>query len=122
MASMKRSNISAGYLAYIQGKTEKKTILTIGGELSSIFSRYMKEGRSCIFPLFEDGEVINERTVNSRLTYINKYIKEVCKYAGILKKITSHCSRHTFIDLALTASGENIYQVKDIVGHGRNTW
>ncbi len=118
MATMKRSNISAGYLAYIQGKTEKKTILTIGGELSGIFSKYMKEGRSCIFPLFEDGEVINERTVNSRLTYINKYIKEVCKYAGILKKITSHCSRHTFIDLALTASGENIYQVKDIVGRG----
>lgn len=118
MAVMSKNNAVNGVLVYTQGKTEKRAILPINLELDKIFSRYVKEDRSCIFPLFNDDDVIDERTINSRLTYINKYLREVCKYAGILKKITTHCSRHTFIDQALTVSGENIYLVKDIVGHG----
>lgn len=118
MAVMNRSNIVAGQLIYVQGKTNRKTMLTISPDLDNIFSKYLMTCRSCIFPLFDDGDTIDERTVNSRLTYINKYLREVCKYANIFKKITTHCSRHSFIDHALTASGENIYQVKDIVGHG----
>ncbi len=117
MVAMNKTNIIAGQLMYVQGKTERKTILPISPELDNIFSKYLTTGRSCIFPLFNDGDTIDERTINSKITYINKYIKEVCKYAGIFTKISTHCARHTLIDHALTASGENIYEVKNIVNH-----
>ena len=117
MAVMNKTHIINGLLIYTQGKTGKRSCLPVSEELNEIFSKYMREDRQCIFPFFENRDKIDERTVNSKLTYVNKYLKEVCKYAGILKKVTTHCARHTFIDHALTASGENIYQVKEIVGH-----
>jgi site-specific recombinase XerD len=55
--------------------------------------------------------------IGSKLAYINKYIKEVCKYAGILKKVSSHVARHTYTDIALQVSGGNIYQVQQSLGH-----
>jgi site-specific recombinase XerD len=56
-------------------------------------------------------------TINSRLTYINKYLKEVCKYAGILKKISSHCARHTFSDISLELNQNDVYALKGVLGH-----
>lgn len=117
MTTMKRSYIQEGQLRYTQGKTGKKMQLQIGPELQAIFTKYVSDSRQCIFPLFEDKDLIDERTINSRITYLNKYIREVCKYAGIVKKISSHCSRHSFLDHALSASGGNIYEVKELAGH-----
>ena len=117
MTTMKRSHIQNGQLNYTQGKTGKKMQLQIGTELQAIFAKYISDSRQCIFPLFDDKDLIDERTINSRITYLNKYIREVCKYAGIVKKISSHCSRHSFLDHALSASGGNIYEVKELAGH-----
>jgi integrase len=48
---------------------------------------------------------------------VNKYLKEMAKYCGIFKKLSTHCARHTFTDLALNATNENIYQVQQSLGH-----
>ena len=61
--------------------------------------------------------IVNEIIIGNKLSYINKYIKEVCKYAGILKKVSSHVARHTYTDIALQVSGGNIYQVQQSLGH-----
>jgi integrase len=55
--------------------------------------------------------------VGSKLAYINKYLKEVAKYCGIFKNLSTHVARHTFTDLALEASNGNIYQVQKSLGH-----
>lgn len=117
MATMTVSNIQNGYLCYTQGKTGKKMIVGLSDELNAIFSKYRSDTRACIFPLFEDSDIINERTINSKITYLNKYIREVAKYAGIVKKLSTHCARHTFMDHALSASGGNIYEIKEMAGH-----
>jgi integrase len=117
MATMTVSNIQNGYLCYTQGKTGKKMIVGLSDELNAIFLKYRCDTRACIFPLFEDNDTINERTINSKITYLNKYIREVAKYAGIVKKLSTHCARHTFMDHALSASGGNIYEIKEMAGH-----
>ena len=47
---------------------------------------------------------------------INRSIKTIMKEAGIDKKMTYHCSRHTFATVHLEL-GTSLYQVKDLLGH-----
>lgn len=49
-------------------------------------------------------------------SHISKYLKPWVKAAGITKKITFHCSRHTFATSLLTA-GTDIYRVSNLLGH-----
>ena len=47
---------------------------------------------------------------------VNKRIKKVAKMCGIKKRISFHCSRHSFAVLALTY-GMPIESVSKILGH-----
>ena len=47
---------------------------------------------------------------------INRSLKTIMKEAGIEKKMTYHCSRHTFATVHLEL-GTSLYQVKDLLGH-----
>jgi integrase/recombinase XerD len=117
MVVMSKDNVSVeGILAYNQLKTGKSMATKISSSLSTLINKYAGDS-PYLFPLRKEGEKPTERIINSRLTFINKYLKEVCKYAGILKKITTHCARHTFTDLALMATDDNIYKVQKLLGH-----
>ncbi len=48
--------------------------------------------------------------------YTNKQLFQWLKEAGITKKITFHCFRHTFATLQLT-KGTDIYTVSKMLGH-----
>jgi len=48
--------------------------------------------------------------------YENKFLKQWIKDAGITKKITFHCFRHTFATLQLS-NGTDIYTVSKMLGH-----
>ena len=76
-----------------------------------IFQKYISEG-PFIFPFLKDQKNINEIKFISKLTYINKYLKELAKYCGVFKKLSTHVARHTYTDLALRISDDNIYQVQ----------
>lgn len=116
MMLMEKANIVNGCLVFNQQKTGSSMVIPIVEELQVIFDKYAGTGRF-LFPFLNGAKVINETVVNSRITYVNKYLKEVAKYSGIFKKITTHVSRHTFTDLALQATNENIYLVQKSLGH-----
>lgn len=116
MLLMQKENIINGCLEFNQQKTGKHMVIPIVPQLMDIYSRYMAGGRF-IFPLLNDEKVINEIVVNSRLTYINKYLRELGKYCCIYKKLSSHVARHTYTDLALNVTNGNIYQVQQSLGH-----
>lgn len=116
MMVMQKENIINGHLVYNQQKTGKKMVVFITSQLQEIFNRYESKG-TFLFPFLNNSKIVNEFTINSKLTYVNKYLKEVCKYCGIFKKITTHCERHTFTDLALHISEGNIYEVQQSLGH-----
>ena len=50
-------------------------------------------------------------------TVINKNLNVWVKRAGIDKKITFYCGRHTFGTLLLSEEGVNIETVADAMGH-----
>lgn len=116
MITMRRDNLNNGCLDYIQHKTGKRMVVGVDPYLQTIIEKYRSESEY-LFPLLRSTDKVNEVVINSRLTYVNKYLKEVCKYAGIFKKITTHCARHTFTDLALNVTNGNIYEVQNLLGH-----
>lgn len=116
MVMMKWENVNAGNLTYVQKKTGKKMELPLLPELIQILDKY-KNNPVYIFGLLKENEVVSEFAVNSKLTYINKYLKEVCKYAGIFKNISTHCARHTFSDISLSLNQNDIYGLRDALGH-----
>ncbi|MGJ7030041.1 phage integrase SAM-like domain-containing protein [Niabella hirudinis] len=116
MVEMKWSNVYTDKVEYIQRKSSKKMVLPVLPELRLIFERYQRDS-IYIFPLLEREKAPTEFVINSKLTYINKYLKEVCKYAGIFKHISSHCARHTFSDISLSLNQNDIFSLKDVLGH-----
>lgn len=116
MVTMKWENVQGEYFIYQQQKTGKKMVLPLLPELKLIFEKYQSHSQY-IFPLLKDNENVDERAINSKLTYINKYLKEVCKYANIFKKISSHCARHTFSDISLSLNENDVYGLREVLGH-----
>ena len=49
-------------------------------------------------------------------TCTNRAVQEWVLRAGINKKITFHCGRHTFATM-LISKGASIYEVKELLGH-----
>lgn len=116
MIAMQKENIISGYLVFRQQKTGKQMNIPITEELQAIFDQYASEA-SFIFPFLNNESIINEIIINSKLTYINKYLKEVAKYCCIFKKLSTHVARHSYTDLALQVTHENIYLVQQSLGH-----
>ncbi len=116
MIAMKKEYIINNCLVFKQQKTGTQMVIPIVPELLEIFKKYMGTG-DYIFPLLNEDKVVNEIVVGNKLAYINKYLKEVAKYCGIFKNLSTHVARHTFTDLALEASNGNIYQVQKSLGH-----
>jgi integrase len=117
MIGMKKEYLQQGCLVFAQQKTGTKMMIPVVPELMEIFNRYHSTEGIYIFPFLNKEAVVNEIIIGNKLAYINKFIKEVCKYAGILKKVSSHVARHTYTDIALQVSGGNIYQVQQSLGH-----
>jgi integrase/recombinase XerD len=116
MIAMKKEYILNNCLCFSQQKTGSKMVITIVPELMDIFNKYMGVGEY-IFPFLNEEKVVNEIIIGSKLTYVNKYLKELAKYCGIFKKLSTHVARHTYTDLALEVSNGNIYQVQKSLGH-----
>jgi len=113
---LKKENIKNGVLIFKQQKTKKEMQIPITEELEKIIIRN-KNSSQFIFSYLSKYDYINELKINSCITVINKYLKELCKYCGIFKKVTTHVARHTFTDLALHVSNNNIYKVQQSLGH-----
>jgi integrase len=116
MIAMKKEYIINNCLCFSQQKTGSKMVITIVPELMDIFNKYMGTGKY-IFPFLNDEKVVNEIIIGNKLAYINKFLKELAKYCGIFKNLSSHVARHSYTDLALEASNGNIYQVQKSLGH-----
>ena len=117
MIGMKKEYLQHGCLVFAQQKTGAKMVIPVVPELMEILNRYQTVEGKYFFPFLNKEPIVNEIIIGNKLSYINKYIKEVCKYAGILKKVSSHVARHTYTDIALQVSGGNIYQVQQSLGH-----
>ena len=61
-------------------------------------------------------EIQQYNKINSEITRINKYLKELGRSVGLQKTLSTHVARHTFGTLAVTA-GVDLYVISALMGH-----
>lgn len=96
VSTITAANISGGYLSWKQHKTGTHERILI----PDIAMQYAPEPRYHL-PTYET---------------VNDTVKEWVIEAGIDRKITFHCARHTFATLCITL-GVDIYTVSKLLGH-----
>lgn len=94
--SISSSNIKDGYLNWTQRKTGTHERILI----PEIALQYAPSPRYSL-PVY---------------TSVNDRLKQWIRHAGIDKRITFHCARHTFATLCITL-GVDIYTVSKLLGH-----
>ncbi|WP_439516276.1 site-specific integrase [Sediminibacterium sp.] len=90
-------------LEYIQKKTKGAEILPLSDQAVKILG----EKQDANTPIFKE---------LSYHTHMNKQLQDWIVEAGITKKITFHCARHTFATLQLSMDTD-IYTVSKLLGH-----
>ncbi len=98
------SNIVDNKLVFKQQKTGNNEILPLTKEAVKIADRQREARKS--------GKVFN---LPGRMT-IGRRIRKITEKAGIEKRITFHCARHTFATLNLTF-GNDLYTTSKLLGH-----
>jgi integrase len=109
MASLTWKQIDGNRIVFKQRKTGVVQYLP----LNETAKRLIKQGRdSKVLPM-PDSYIFSDLGGKS---HVCTFMKEWFKNAGINKKSSFHCSRHTFATSLLT-SGADIYTVSKLLGH-----
>lgn len=100
-------NIQEGIISFRQKKTQQNERIKMSDSALQIYNFMYEEkkGKGLVFKM-----KLGKTSDN------NNYIKKWVLAAGINKKITFHCGRHTFATLCLTHDVE-IYTVSKLLGH-----
>jgi len=101
--NLKFSDIHEGKLTIKQSKTKEIVTMLLHDNAVDIIERQRKRSTSKIF---------NLKSYKAWQTCVPIIIKE----AGITKRITGHCARHTFATLCIT-QGVDIYTTSKLLGH-----
>lgn len=93
------------------GKGNKDRVVVLSEKWISDFKRYFKRRKKSSEFVFakKNGKQFSADT-------IQKLVRDCCKKAGILKKVTPHSLRHSFATHLLD-SGENIRKIQELLGH-----
>ena len=109
-------NLIDGYLK-ITGKGNKDLIIPLNSDLISKIKGYLSTYRKEIkknkkfFFVHKNGALLSRQ-------YIYLKLKDYSKKAGICKKITPHCLRHTYATLLLN-NGAKLKEVQVLLGHSK---
>ena len=100
-SEIQHSEENGYYIRFKQRKTKGAETLPISAEAFALLGE-RKNNASRVFPTIEYWHC--------------SYLKDWIKDAGITRKITFHCFRHTFATLQITF-GTDIYTVSKLLGH-----
>lgn len=118
LVNLKISNIDleTGYIRTV-GKGSKERIVPIGEKAREALKEYLKQGRPEIAKRINTPYLfLNYRRGTITRQGFWKIIKKYGKDAGIKKKITPHCMRHSFASHLLEA-GADLRSVQVMLGH-----
>lgn len=101
--SINYSETDGWYIKYTQKKTKAAEILPIPNQAVALLGDRDEFGKT----IFESLEYS---------AWNNKKLKEWVRLAGIKKKITFHCARHSFATIQLSINTD-IYTVSKLLGH-----
>jgi len=97
--------INNGFLYIRQFKTQEDERMKLPSVARNIINeqKTLQKGSDLVFNLIDNKAV-------------NKHLRRWVEAAGIKKKITFHCARHTFATMCLT-NDVDIYSVSKLLGH-----
>lgn len=108
-------------ISVYEEKTKKERLAHIGEVGINYLEIYMKHARdkigydsaitNLVFVSSKEGTLLDKAT-------IGKYLKIFCKKAGITKKVTPHCFRHSY-GSHLLENGAGIKVISELLGHAK---
>ena len=105
-------NFQQGIIRVYRHKTQLESEIPVADialfALREAINTYIRTGPDA--PLFQNkyGEALSVRSVQ-------RIVREAAKRAGIKKKVTPHCLRHTFATFALS-KGLNVVEIQELLG------
>lgn len=123
LLKLRPSDYKDGRISFFVNKTKNQHSILLPVQAKALIEKYLKVPNSTgfIFPFLVDSEIGSDskvlaKKISSNTAMINELLKELARMAGINKKLTFHCSRHTFSTLALR-NGVPITNLSKILGH-----
>jgi site-specific recombinase XerD len=123
LLKLRLSDYKDGRISFFINKTKNQHSILLPVQAKAIIEKYLNMPNSTgfVFPFLVDSEIGSDskvlaKKISSNTAMINELLKELAKKAGINKKLTFHCSRHTFATLALR-NGVPITNLSKILGH-----
>ena len=123
LLKLKADNYNNERISFFINKTKNQHSIRLPVHAQSILNKYLNMDNSTgyIFPFLNELEIGDDskllaKKIGSVSAMINACLKDLAKMAGLKKKLTFHCSRHSFATLALR-HGVPISYVSNILGH-----
>lgn len=127
LLKLKKDDYNDARISFFINKTKNQHSISLPVHAQRIIEKYLNMDNSTgyIFPFLNESEIGDDskvlaKKIGSVSAMINSVLKDLAKMAGINKKLTFHCSRHTFATLALRHSVPISY-VSKILGHSNIT-
>ena len=100
-------------------KTNKERIVQLGEVGTTYLQIFIENIRPLVCRGFIEGTRVFPSAYEGKIPCnetVNRYLSKACTKAGIKKKITCHCFRHSY-GSHLLENGAGIKQVSDLLGH-----
>ncbi|MDH6304368.1 integrase [Parabacteroides sp. PF5-5] len=118
VAYLKKSDVCEGLISYLRRKTGQLLEIRITPAMQEIIDRYTEEtaGSPFLFPLIREADKPLRRQYLSALRLQNSRLGRIARLSGLQKKLTTHCSRHSW---ATIAKGEHLplWVISEGLGH-----
>lgn len=117
MAYLKKSDIRDGNLIYCRNKTGQKLSIRWERCIEDIVRRHPgAENSPYLMDIISDADGNTRRQYKVRLTYVNAWLKEVGRYAGLGDILTMYVARHSWAT-ACKSSNIPISVISEGMGH-----
>lgn len=118
---LKWNNIKDGRVTYGTSKNDKAMSIPLNDHSSAVLERY-KTNLSTVFGVITETDRKKQvQQIRQKQSLINKFLQLGLFTAGIKKKISFHCARHSFSNIANELSGRDVYSIKEALGHSSIT-
>jgi integrase len=118
MANLKKSDLQRDTIRYSRQKTGQQIEIKVQPSLRRILDWFAPQtaGSEYLFPVIADKEKSPRRQYESGLRTQNQRLKLIAKVAGIQKRFSTHCARHSWATVARN-EGLPLAVISEGLGH-----
>ena len=118
LAYLKKSNIRGGVIRYVRRKTGRQMEVRITEQMQAIIDGFAEAtaGSPYVFPIITDPAKSALTQYESAMRVQNNRLKKLSSLAGLKKKITTHCARHSWATVGKTVNVAT-HVISECLGH-----